>query len=327
MAYNPLISIIIPVYNTKRYLDETIGSVLKQTFSNWELILVDDGSTDGSVDLIQCYCQKDARMKLVQQPNAGQGAARNNGVQQASGELIAFLDSDDLWVPEKLAKQLEEKVQHGVQFQYAHGYLMHEDQNNEITTYDWIAGKFEGLAFFNELFISCQVNTDTVLMDKSIFDQIGYFDTGPELRGTEDFDMWLKVGRAGFKIFGSKERVAYYRIHPGGTHLNTMKQNIGRIKIFAKHIGDKSIHKRNYLKSFRYFIRELLDQLNKKGNSEIQIRQYLSLLKQADRRGVVTNIQVFLSKFISPAAVIQLSNLVIYRIGYRIESLFSSLYL
>ena len=321
MIYNPLISIIIPVYNTKRYLDETIGSVLKQTYENWELILVDDGSTDGSVDLIKDYCNSDIRIRLIEQANAGQGAARNNGIRQAKGELIAFLDSDDLWTPEKLTIQLEEKVKYGVEFQYAHGYLMYEDQNNKLETYDWISGEFKGLDFFNQLFISCYVNTDTVLMDKIIFDKIGLFDTDPELRGTEDFDLWLRVAKENYKVYGSKQRVAYYRIHPGGTHLNTIKQHIGRIKIFTKYIQYPPKHRKIFLKSFRYFNREIMEDYFRLGGQEDKIKSHLLLLNEADHSGFTTKVQNWLLKWIAPSRVIYWSNRIIYRIGYRIETL------
>ena len=324
MIYNPLISIIIPVYNTKRYLDETIGSVLKQTYKNWELILVDDGSTDGSVDLIKDYCNSDVRIRLIEQANAGQGAARNNGIRQAKGELIAFLDSDDLWTPEKLAIQLEEKVKYGVAFQYAHGYLMYEDQNNKLETYDWISGEFKGLEFFNRLFVSSSVNTDTVLMEKSIFDNVGLFDTDPELRGTEDFDLWLRVARANYKIYGSKERVAYYRIHPGGTHLNTLKQLKGRIKIGVKYFGDSEVKKNNFLKSFRYFTREIMGEHLKSNENEDQIIKYLKQLHRIDKLGFTTNFQLLMTKLMRPYQMVRWSNILIYRIGYRLETLLHS---
>ena len=322
-----MISIVIPVYNTRRYLDETIGSVLQQSYTNWELILVDDGSTDGSVDLIKSYCERDARIRLVEQPNAGQGAARNNGIRQASGELIAFLDSDDFWHPDKLQIQLAEKQQHQVAFQYANGYLMYEQENNRLESYNWIYGAFEGSAFFNELFIKCMVNTDTVLMDKSIFDQVGYFDTDHELRGTEDFDLWLRIARAGYKIYGSQERLAYYRLHPAGTHFNTIKHSNGRIKVFSKYVHQKGFNRQIFLKSYRYFNRDLMDIYSKEIGYAGKIRGQLRLLHEADQFGIVTNLQLLLCYLLPAVKVIQLSNVLIYKIGYRIENAFRSLYL
>ena len=98
-----LVSCIIPVFNGERYLDETIGSVLAQTYAPTEPIVVDDGSTDGTRDLVQAY---GARVRYLHQPNAGHAAARNRGLAEATGELVAFLDADDLWHREKLERQM-----------------------------------------------------------------------------------------------------------------------------------------------------------------------------------------------------------------------------
>jgi glycosyltransferase involved in cell wall biosynthesis len=100
----PLISVVIPAYNGEQFLSQSIGSVLAQTYRNLELIVVDDGSTDGSVKILENY---GARIRLLRQKNRGAGAARNTGIRAARGKWIAFLDSDDRWLPEKLACQLQ----------------------------------------------------------------------------------------------------------------------------------------------------------------------------------------------------------------------------
>lgn len=98
----PLVSVILPVYNTEKYLPRCIESLLSQTLKDIEIILVDDGSTDGSVALIEAYAQKDERVRLIRQPNSGAGAARNNGLANALGEAVQFLDSDDYFEPDML---------------------------------------------------------------------------------------------------------------------------------------------------------------------------------------------------------------------------------
>ena len=102
-----LVSIITPCYNGSRYITETIESVIKQTYLNWEMIVVDDGSKDNSADIVRRYSKKDNRIMLVQQKNAGSAAARNNGIRRAKGQYIALLDADDLWEPEFLEKQIK----------------------------------------------------------------------------------------------------------------------------------------------------------------------------------------------------------------------------
>lgn len=96
------ISVVIPVYNAEKYLHFSLGSVLGQTHTDWECICVDDGSTDGSGNILDEYAAKDPRFRVIHQPNAGEGAARNAGMDAATGELIAFLDADDAWHPETL---------------------------------------------------------------------------------------------------------------------------------------------------------------------------------------------------------------------------------
>lgn len=102
-----LISIVVPVYNAERFLDETVKTVQNQTYQNWELLLVDDCSTDMSVAIAQDYAKKDARVRSIcQETNQGAASARNRGVQEARGRYLCFLDADDLWVPEKLEEEL-----------------------------------------------------------------------------------------------------------------------------------------------------------------------------------------------------------------------------
>ena len=101
-----LVSVITPCYNGAKYLSETIESVINQTYENWEMIIVDDGSKDDSAEIAAGYSQKDPRIKLICQSNAGSAAARNNGISHAEGRYIALLDADDLWHPDFLEKQL-----------------------------------------------------------------------------------------------------------------------------------------------------------------------------------------------------------------------------
>ncbi|HFF5272228.1 TPA: glycosyltransferase family 2 protein, partial [Acinetobacter baumannii] len=103
-----LVSIITPSYNSAKYIGKTIDSVISQTYKKWELIIIDDCSTDSSVEIIKDYENKDNRIKLIQlKENSGAAVARNTGIQLARGRFIAFLDSDDSWLPEKLEKQLK----------------------------------------------------------------------------------------------------------------------------------------------------------------------------------------------------------------------------
>ncbi|MGB1104680.1 MAG: glycosyltransferase family 2 protein [Crocinitomicaceae bacterium] len=115
---NPLISIIVPVYNTEKYIDETIQSVVDQTYENWELILVDDGSIDHSKDIITEWTKKDNRIHYHYKENGGQASARNLGIALSKGAYIAFLDADDLYLPERLSSQIADLEKHKADFYY-----------------------------------------------------------------------------------------------------------------------------------------------------------------------------------------------------------------
>ena len=103
---NRKVSIITPGYNAAQYIAETMDSVLAQTYPDWEMIVVDDGSTDDSVEIVSDYCRRDARVRLARQSNQGSASARNNGIRQAEGRYIALLDADDLWDPDFLKEQI-----------------------------------------------------------------------------------------------------------------------------------------------------------------------------------------------------------------------------
>ncbi len=118
----PLVSIITPVYNAARWLPETLATVRAQTLADWEQILVDDGSTDGSAEIVEAAAREDARFRMLRTPsNGGPSAARNLAIDAARGRFIAFLDADDLWLPNKLARSVEWMTEHGYSFIY-HDY-------------------------------------------------------------------------------------------------------------------------------------------------------------------------------------------------------------
>lgn len=126
MNEEPLVSIIMPNYNCEKYLSETIKSVVNQTYNNWELIIVDDCSTDRSVTIIQQFMVQDSRIKLIiNERNIGAALSRNKAIEVARGEYIAFLDSDDLWLENKLEKQINFMKNYNIDFSYSYYYVNH----------------------------------------------------------------------------------------------------------------------------------------------------------------------------------------------------------
>src|SRR5688572_29899913 len=116
----------MPAYNTEKYIGESIQSVVDQTYENWELLVIDDGSTDKTADIIRAYAARDSRVKYLFQQNTRQAKARNTGIENLHGTLIAFLDADDLWLPEKLERQLQAMNATNADVIYSNGLIIYE---------------------------------------------------------------------------------------------------------------------------------------------------------------------------------------------------------
>ena len=182
---HPLVSVIIPTYNRGWIIKEAVESVLAQDYKPFELIVVDDGSTDHTIDMLGSY---DNKIRLVQQANQGVSAARNSGIVEASGHLIAFLDSDDLWLPQKLSRQ--------VNFFHRHPDAM-ICQTEEIWMRNHVRvnpkkrhKKPSGMIFEPSLSL-CLVSPSAVMIKPALLAEVGGFDE--TLPACEDYDLWLRV--------------------------------------------------------------------------------------------------------------------------------------
>lgn len=125
-----LVTIIIPLYNTEKYLNETINSVLAQSYEYWELIIVNDGSTDGSEKIAETYAENDSRISLIAKPNSGVSETRNVGIKHAKGQFVAFLDADDIWDKENLSKKIAQLENESIDWVYSDASLI--DENSRL---------------------------------------------------------------------------------------------------------------------------------------------------------------------------------------------------
>ena len=201
-----LVSIIVPVYNTERFIRETMDCVLAQTWQEWELLLVEDGSTDGTVALIERYIEEtgEHRIRLIRQPeNMGAARARNRGLKEARGRYIAYLDADDLWVPEKLELQLKFMAEKEAAFSFT-GYEF-ADEHGKGT------GKVVRVpetlcyrqALSNTTIFTTTVMFDTERIPKELLEM-------PVIK-SEDTALWWKVLRNGYTAYGLDENLVRYR--------------------------------------------------------------------------------------------------------------------
>ena len=181
----PLVSVIIPTYNRGWVVQEAIESVLDQDFRDYELIVVDDGSNDNTQEILAAYKEG---ITVLKQSNQGVSAARNRGIAAASGQLIAFLDSDDLWLPGKLSSQVEffKENADAVVNQTQEVWVRNGVRVNPKKRHH----KFSGMIFERSLAL-CLVSPSAVMIRKSLFDSVGVFDE--QLPACEDYDLWLRI--------------------------------------------------------------------------------------------------------------------------------------
>ena len=208
-ATGPLVSVIIPSYNSVRTLEKTLESVFAQSYENIEVMLVDDGSTDGSVMLAREIASRESRLRLVTQRNKGPGPARNHGLQQSHGKYVAFLDADDLWDRECLIKLVNAAEESGADIVYC-GW-----QNLGVAVgkgEPFIPPDYENVDK-NETFLrGCRWPIHAALTRKSAIDDVGGFDE--QWTSCMDYDLWLRMATT-HRIERVPEVLAYYVHHDG----------------------------------------------------------------------------------------------------------------
>lgn len=211
-----LVSIIVPVYNAEKYIEETIACVAAQTYENWELLLVEDCGTDGTLNVIIQYIDKndDARIRLIRQPsNQGAARARNRGLQEAHGRYIAYLDADDLWVPEKLERELAFMKKKDAAFAFT-GYEFADELGRGLGK---IVHVPETLSYRQAL-SNTTIFTTTVMFDT---EKIGREQLEMPVVKSEDSALWFRVLREGYTAYGLDENLVKYR--RGGKSLSSNK--------------------------------------------------------------------------------------------------------
>ena len=199
-----LVSIITPSYNSSLFIKECIASVQRQSYTNWEMLIVDDASKDNSVELIQSIRNNDSRIKLIAlTKNVGAAEARNKALAHSKGKYIAFLDSDDLWLDTKLEKQITFMQSTKCAFSFTAYQPMSEDGSQKFSVIN-VPSKVHYHSYLKNTIIGCL----TVMIDK---EQTGDFRM-PNIRSSHDMALWLDIMKRGFSAYGLNENLAYYRL-------------------------------------------------------------------------------------------------------------------
>ena len=228
-----LVSVIMPSYNTSDFICETIESVLKQTYTNWELLIVDDCSTDNTDEVVRSFLS-DNRIKFFKnEKNSGAAVSRNRALREAKGKWIAFLDSDDLWMPDKLAKQISFMEKNGYHFSYTnYAEIDTEDHRKGIT----VTGpkKITKTGFFNFCWPGCL----TVMYDAEAVGLIQIAD----IKKNNDYAMWLKVCQKAECYLLDEELALYRRGRVGSVSTHSIKTMIGwHYKLFREAEGQNAV--------------------------------------------------------------------------------------
>ncbi len=212
---------MIPAYNAELFLENAIRSVLAQTFPPLEIIVVDDGSTDGTARVAQAFAE---RVRLIRQPNGGPSSARNAGVAAARGEWVAFLDADDAWLPEKLERQAPVFAETGVGV-----VCCGRSKGGGWRGWRWLT--------FDEIWEANEIVVSTAVVRREVLDSLGGFD--PKLCGVEDWDLWLRAASAGWKIACLYEELYRYNPAPGSLSQRIEAFTEGHIEVIRR-IGESA---------------------------------------------------------------------------------------
>ncbi|MBI1938134.1 MAG: FkbM family methyltransferase [Ignavibacteriales bacterium] len=210
----PFFSVIVPVYNHDQYLGEALDTLLAQTFTNWEAIIVNDGSTDNTKEVIAKYLSLDKRFKAIHKENGGVSSALNAGIKNAKGEWFCWLSSDDWFEPNKLEIHYKAIAQFPeIKFFTSHWFIYLQQTGQKIKTGTWLE-PFEREFQVTRFFWANYVHGNSIAIHKSVFDNVGLFNEN--LRQGQDFDMWLRISAQYESVF-IDNRTCTTRIHPGQT--------------------------------------------------------------------------------------------------------------
>ncbi len=234
-----LVSIIMPNYNSGRFIENSLASILAQTYENWELIIIDDCSLDNSNKIIEEYIQRSEKIKLISlKSNMGPAIARNKGIEQAKGRYIAFLDSDDLWMPEKLSKQLNFMQKHNISLSFTSYYHMEEESEkiiNQVHALDKVD--------YDELLKKNIIGCFTAIYDTEKLGKV-YM---PDIQKRQDYALWLAILKKIPYAYGLDEMLGYYRVRSNSVSSNKILSSKYNWKLY------REIEKLPLYKAIYYF--------------------------------------------------------------------------
>jgi glycosyltransferase involved in cell wall biosynthesis len=235
----PKVSVVMPVYNGEKTLRNSIESILNLSYKNFELIIINDGSTDSSEEIIKSF--NDERIKYFKKENSGaQAAPRNLGISKATGDFIAFCDQDDIWYSEKLDKQIKvyeiSEERGGIGIIFCSANLIDEGDKKIGENSVLFEGFLSAKESFNRLIMGNFITACSAIFPRHVFDEVGRLDEN--LKGVDDYDLWLRIAFK-YGIIGINEPLCGWRQSTNSFSVDKSKQYVEVEKIFDK-LGDKT---------------------------------------------------------------------------------------
>lgn len=229
------VDVVIPAFNAAKYLPAALESVDSQTFRDWQIILVDDGSTDNTAEVVAPFIERfGTKLKYIRQENQGPSAARNNAIRSSKSEFVAMLDGDDVWLPCRLSESLRvlrERPSAGMSY----GLITYIDTDgNKLHTFtgnrEHADGRIAPHIYMRRVELPCA----TVTVRRKSAEEVGLFDV--KMRSTEDRDLWLRIALRNEVAF-IPEVLAYYRLSPDSASTNTQRMFKAQMHFIRKHYG------------------------------------------------------------------------------------------
>lgn len=226
MENQPLVSVIMPCYNMEKFIAYTIESVQRQTYPHWELLIVDDTSTDKTADIVKSHQNQDDRIHFSVKPkHSGIADTRNQCLKMAKGRFLAFLDSDDLWHPEKLEQQLKFMTERKIGFSYS-SYDCVDEEGKTLEKMVKSAGNLDYDAYMHNTIIGCS----TVMIDTTIIGEV----VVPNFRTSEDTATWLNILKKGFLAYAIEQPLTSYRIRQHSASSNKLKASSDLWRVYRQ---------------------------------------------------------------------------------------------
>jgi teichuronic acid biosynthesis glycosyltransferase TuaG len=308
-----LISIIMPAYNAAAYIAQSIASVQQQTYEHWELIIIDDGSTDETATIATSFAANDKRIIYIEQVNGKQGKARNTGIKAAKGNVIAFLDADDMWMKEKLEKQLAFISSTNADLVFSDVIMIDKNGNAKKDTWGVSNACYKGeegmLSFLHEN----KIPLLSVLAKKQSIISAGCFAESDAFQYGEDYDLWFRMLQRGAVFNGMQERLAAYRQHAaqGTLDKSSMLQIIDTLKKINITNNALQKEKNKALKLWiRRFIKTNLQVINKN-----DLEKIVSLFPSGVERFFFSIINAMFSTRLAGKIILAYSRRTVYNVS------------